>query len=360
MMYRAHVTHKDTAQSFVRDWRAAKCRAFDLERNSTAGRTVAFTIWGRPVEVYANANLSIYSANPCNADCPFCVEKIRPASRGVELSTQKEIEKDDGKYFEALEETLKALRPLNPSVSITGGEPSNDPRLPRILKIMKRANARKMTITTNGSGLLRKFEGRKIIDWITSCGIQHLNISRAHPDDKENARIMHLDSGLSRDELSEAVRIAKTHGTRTRLSCVLLRDTTDGLDKMFEYLSFAQSMGVDNVVFRQLMLTDAAASLAGGVVGYSDAFRVRLHPILEKISADGRFSFIRQVMGYYYYVEVWRYDGIDIVFEEADLTRLEETKRETPGVIQELVFHPNARLASTWQPWEGVLGPPSK
>jgi GTP 3',8-cyclase len=129
---------------------------------------------------------------------------------------------------------------------------------------------------------------------------------------------------------------------------------------LLAYLSFAKSMGVDNVVFRQLMLTGAAASLAGGVIAYSDAFRVRRHPILEKISADGRFSFIRQVIGYYYYVEVWRYNGIDIVFEEADLARIEEMKRRTPGIIHEFIFHPNARLASTWQPWDGVLGPLSK
>jgi hypothetical protein len=28
-----------------------------------------------------------------------------------------------------------------------------------------------------------------------------------------------------------------------------------------------------------------------------------------------------------------------------------------PGIVHELIFHPDARLASTWQPWDGVLGP---
>ena len=47
-----------------------------------------------------------------------------------------------------------------------------------------------------------------------------------------------------------------------------------------------------------------------------------------------------------------------MVFEGADLARLECTKATMPGIIQELIFHPDAQLASTWQPWDGVLGPP--
>jgi cyclic pyranopterin phosphate synthase len=46
-----------------------------------------------------------------------------------------------------------------------------------------------------------------------------------------------------------------------------------------------------------------------------------------------------------------------VVFEEADLAQLERVKRADPDTIHELVFHPDARLASTWQPWDGVLGP---
>jgi len=64
-------------------------------------------------------------------------------------------------------------------------------------------------------------------------------------------------------------------------------------------------------------------------------------------------------MGYYYYVEVWRYCDVAVVFEEADLGHLEDVKRSDPQTIHELVFHPNGTLASTWQPWDGILGPPA-
>ena len=109
-----HSTFNDT-------WRRQKSAAFDLYENSTAQNVVRFDLWGRPVTLYANANLSIYSAQRCNAACRFCVEELRPLSRGRLLQLQKTTEPDDTRYFRALENTLEALAPLSPTLSITGG-----------------------------------------------------------------------------------------------------------------------------------------------------------------------------------------------------------------------------------------------
>lgn len=344
---------------FNPDWRARQSAAFDLHANSTARRTVSFDLWGEPVTVYANANLSIYSAQPCNARCAFCVEELRPASRGIALDTQKAIEADDARYFDALHATLEALRPLNSSVSVTGGEPSQDPRLPRILRTLQLHGARKRTVTTNGSGLLDAREGRPLIDWIATTGVAHLNVSRAHWDDRVNMKLMRYRASPDAVALREIVARARRGGTRVRLSCVLVAGAVDGMDDLFAYLDFAARAGVDNVIFRQLMKTDLATLAPNFVTRFSERRRVDMALLLTGVSVHPEFTFQRQVMGYYYYVEVWRYHGIDVVFEGADLARLECTKATMPGVIQELIFHPNALLASTWQPWDGVLGPPA-
>lgn len=344
--------------SFVEEWRRRKSAAFDLDRNSTARRVVEFELWGRPVRVYANANLSIYSAQTCNARCRFCVEELRPASRGKELARQKIIERDDVAYFERLEQTLDALRPLHPSISITGGEPSLDPRLPDILQMLAAKEARQRTMTTNGTGLLHVRGGQPLLDHIVAAGIAHLNISRAHPDAETNRRLMILPGGLSDGQLRDVVSQAREGPTRVRLSCVLLREAIGDMDGILRYLEFAAALGVDNVIFRQLMQTDPGTVAPNSVVRYSDAQRVLLEPLLDRISRDNRFTFQRQIVGYYYYVEVWRYAGMDVVFEEADLAQLETARRRDRGLIHELVFHPNGRLATTWQPWDGVLGPP--
>ena len=348
------------ARPFQARWREEKCAAFDLPRNSTAGRTVELELWGRRVEVYANANLSIRSGQACNARCPFCVEALRPASRSAAAprAPERPPERDTARWFAALEAALAALRPLDPSVSVTGGEPTLDPRLPRLLRTLAAAGARKRTLTTNGTGLLTVREGRPLVDWLAATGVRHLNVSRALPGEEENARVMRPAAPLlPLPALREAVARARAGGVRVRLSCVLLRGGVKDLEGILGYLAFARALGVDNVVFRQLMQTEAHGPGAGEVIRWSDAERVALEPILEAVSADPRFAFQRQVVGYYYYVEVWRALGVDVVFEEADLAQLERTKRAMPGVVHELVFHPEARLASTWQPWDGAIGP---
>jgi hypothetical protein len=213
-------------------------------------------------------------------------------------------------------------------------------------------------LTTNGSGLLDERDGRPVIDWITATGVRHLNISRAHPDDARNGELMRLDGGLCAARLADVAARARAAGTRVRLSCVLLDGAIADREGLCAYLAFAEQVGIDNVIFRQLMQTDPETVMRNHVVRYSDRRRVRLEPLLDELGGDPRFRFVKQIVGYYYYVEVWRWRGVDVVFEEADLGRLEAVKREQPGVVHELVFHPNARLASTWQPWDGVLGPP--
>jgi hypothetical protein len=140
---------------------------------------------------------------------------------------------------------------------------------------------------------------------------------------------------------------------------VLVRGAVESLADILDYLEFAASLGVDNVIFRQLMKTDPQTVARNHVVRFSDASRVALEPLLEQITHDRRFRLQRQIVGYYYYVEVWRYFGMDVVFEEADLAQLERAKQSDPGLIHELVYHPNGRLASTWQPWDGVLPEPN-
>lgn len=340
---------------FVDAWRRAKSAAFNLGANSTGRGTVPVRFGAAARPVYANANLSVYSAQTCNARCAFCVEELRPASRGGLLAAQKRVEADDGRYFAALGRALGAVAGLGPTASVTGGEASLDPRLPRILRTLQQRGLRRRTMTTNGSGLLERREGRRVLDWAIDTGVAHLNISRASVGQDRNARLMGFASAPDPAALGRIVSDARAGGTRPRLSCLLLDGEVDSLAGVLDYLGFVRSLGADNAIFRQVMRTDPATHADSPVVRYCDAKRALLEPVLDAVSADPSFEFVRQVVGYYYYVEVWRREGVDVVFEEADLARLEETKRAMPGVVHELVFHPDGTLASTWQPGDGAL-----
>ncbi|MDH5755650.1 MAG: radical SAM protein [Nitrospinota bacterium] len=345
------------AGHFVQQWRNLRSHAFDIEQNSTAGKTLMLSLWGRPARVYTNANLSIVSGQECNADCPFCVEKLRRTNEdGV---FEKPTQAGEAIFLRALDSALDELTPLNPSVSVTGGEPSLDPRLPEILSLLQRRNARKITVTTNGSGLFERRQGATMLDWITGAGARHINISRASVDDARNAALMRMPDGLDSAGLGEVIRLASARGTRPRLSCALMDGEVDNMEGVLEYLQFAKRLGADNVIFRELMKPDpATVSRYNPVAAFCEGARARLAPILRQVSRNDDFRFIRQVMGYYYYVEVWGYGGMDVVFEGADLGLIDFMKRKTPGVIHEFVIRSDGRLGSSWHAREEPLGPP--
>ena len=346
---------------FRSDWRQRGSEAFELFGNSTARRMVRLDLWGQPAQIYANANLSIYSGQTCNASCAFCVEELRPISRGRALV--RHVEADASRYFHRLDATLHALIPLSPSVAITGGEPSRDPRLPGILQVMGQHPLRKKTLTTNASGLWHEYGGRSVLRHLLDAGLHHLNISRAHADPSRNNALMAMRDGLDEQKLARAIHIAESEGLPVRLSCVLLREGVGTVDGVLKYLRFARDIGVQSVIFRQLMRPDPSTTQPVGVARYCARQRVDMRPLLEQLTARDGVTFVRQVMGYYYYVEVWRVPVGDalmtVTFESADLRHLEQQKRKHPERIHELVFHPDAQLCSTWQPWDGRLGPPT-
>jgi len=337
--------------------RVNKSYGYKFGENSSDKSKVNINLWGKNVSLYGNVNFSIYSAQKCNADCTFCVEELRPASRGVQLANQKRILQSDSAYFEALYESLEAVRLAKPTISITGGEPSKDRRLEEILSITSKFEAPRITITTNASGLLDKVNNKMVLDTIINGKCNHINISRAHYSDIWNNRLMRYSEGPTIKELKYIVAKSKEAGVRVRLSCVLIDGAIDTVDKIIKYLKFSEYIGVDNVIFRQLMKIDKQKFASNYVVLFTEAKRTNLDSILHEIEKNKDMNFQSQIVGYYYYVEVWKYKNIDVVFEEADLAQLEKSKQEYPNLIHELVFHPNGKLCSTWQPWDGILGP---
>lgn len=338
--------------------RARKSREFDLQRDSSARSTVLIRFGDEIRSVYSNANFSVYSAQRCNAKCGFCVEELRPASRGIDLERSRAQaqarELGDDEYFSALRRAAAAIAPGRFTLSVTGGEPSKDRRLSRIFSELKAFPFRRRTLTSNGSGMVQP----GLLESVLANGLDHLNISCAHPNPVRNRQLMRLPGAPESAQLQKMAELCREAGARLRLSCVLLNEGICDLEGVMAYLDFAKSLGIDNVIFRQLMKSDPRTHATNEVVQYSDAQRVEVAPLLAQLGEDGpskAFRFQKQIVGYYYYVEVWRWQGIDVVFEEADLGHLESAKNRDPSLVHEMVFHPTGTLNSTWQPWDGIL-----
>ena len=201
-----------------------------------------FDFEGTKKQVYSNVNLSIFTDDYCNANCKFCVAQLRYEDKG-QMYKKGRIANDD-EYFTRLDYVLNYLRPLNPSVSITGGEPTKSKRLIPILQMVEKYGYRKRTLTTNGSGLFDYVDGKPVIQHITENHFQHLNISKAHFDEGINKEIMQYGEGYcSNEDIRKATLFAKANGLRPRMSCLLLQEGIHDIEGIINYLEFYQNIG---------------------------------------------------------------------------------------------------------------------
>lgn len=336
---------------------------------------VPFVLNNRPVWVYDNANLSINVTHACNAKCGFCVDALRKKVSEtahvsvINIESSKRLT-DTEEYLAQLEETLIKFKELNLSVSITGGEPTLDfNRLPGILRLLKKYSIRKRVLTTNGTRLfaeLKNIPGKRMIDVITQMGLEHLNLSRAHYDEKINAKIMDYNNKthLTNEEIKEAVRILNKAGIRVRLSVALLKDGINDITSIKKYLDWAKSIGVDNVIFRELMNFNKDEVEDNWVSAFyrKEGKPITIEDVLTPIDKDPQFQFVKQHVGYYYYVEIYKYHGVDVVFEASDLSILDNPALRRPNhqgrpIIYEMIMQDNANLEGTWQPGADILIP---
>lgn len=313
-----------------------------------------FDFEGKKKHVYSNVNLSIFTDDYCNANCKFCVAQLRYENKGM-MYKKGRISSDE-EYFKRLDYVLNYLRPLNPSISITGGEPTKSKRLIPILQMIEKYGYRKRTLTTNGSGLFDVVDGKFIIQHITDNHFQHLNISKAHYNEETNKKIMQYENGYcSNEDIAKIAAYSKVNGLRPRMSCLLLKEGIKDKDDIIAYLNFYQNLGIDNVIFRESMDYDEDKMLNLDKMSYLKKNKVRLNDVWKTMDNDERFKPIRQLLGYYYYVEVYKYQNIDMVSESANLVKLYQQKEKAKDTVFEMIFHPNGNLNGSWEDTDDVL-----
>lgn len=317
---------------------------------------VDFDFGDKRVKIYKNVNISIFLTDYCNACCKFCIEQVEFRNKREMLAEKPRI-MTDNMYFRRLDYVLKYVRPLNPSVSITGGEPTLSPRLIAVLKILKKYSFRKITINTNGSGILNVIDGKPIYEHIINYGVTHVNISRHHWEDTSINEVMRFEQQpCTTNMLREAIPILNGKGVRVRVNCVIMKNYIDTLDKIIEFMDYYSSIGVDNFVFRQMMEYNSLYVKNKEIINFYKENLWTIDDIWKYMDNDKRFERVRQIRGRYYYVEIWRYKNIDIVTERAS----SEVKNKDLGVdesnlVYEMVFHPAGTLTKGWYYKSGVL-----
>lgn len=318
-----------------------------------------FEFNGVKKNVYKNFNLSIFVDDECNADCKFCVAQLRYKNRN--MLYQKDHIKSDKEYFKRLEEVLSYVRPLNPSVSITGGEPTISSRLPKICELLKKYKIRKKTITTNGTGL-KDLSIDGVLNTLEDTEFDHINISRTVIDDCKNNNIMRFSDSTNfrnndlefvMDKLKRDSKFKKV--PHVRMSCVLLKDGVHTVNQIKEYVNFyKEGYGVDNFIFRQLMDYDHKA-INPEIMKYYETNKISLDDIWKDMENHKELVPYLNLLGYYYYVEIYKYNECTIASEAANLERQYKEKGNHPDTVYEMVFHTDGKLCGSWIPNEERL-----
>ena len=317
-------------------------------------KLIPFDFNGQKKEVYENCNLSIFVDDYCNANCKFCVAQLRYENRNQ--AYQKKQITNDETYYKKLEEVLRLLKPLNLSVSITGGEPTKCKRLVKILEIIDKVGMRKRTITTNGSGLYDVYNGKTYLQHLIDNHFDHLNISRSHHDEDKNQSIMDYEQGYCSNEMiGKVIKDALSNNLRPRLSCLLLKDGINNKDGIVNYMSFYEQYEIENVIFRELMDYDRDRMINAQKKDYCKSNKIKLNDVWNDIDGDERFKPVLNILGYYYYVEIYQYNNITMCSESADIAVLYKEKAKHPHYVYELVFHPNGNLCGSWVDNEDIL-----
>ena len=292
-----------------------------------------FSFDGKNRKVNSNVNLSIYIDDYCNAACKFCLSQMTLNKR----ENKKQRIPSDEVYLKRLDYVLDYLKPLNPTISITGGEPTKSPRLIPVLQKINEYNYRKRTLSTNGTGLLEVMEGKKVIEYIIENRFQNMTVSIAHHNPDLNQKMMqYKEKPFSEEDLKKVIAFSKVGNLHTRLSCVLLKEGINDLPSMFEYQKHYETLGLDNILFRELSYADISQ--------YCHANKVDIDDIIKEVKQDKAFSYIKSIDGYEYLIDVYKHSSP----EKENLVKIYTEKPVAEDIIYEMVFYPNGDLDASW------------
>ena len=328
----------------------------DRQKNYDIGNyeSTPFNFEAGNYNVYKNFNFSIFMTDYCNADCKFCVAQLRYANKGLMYKKDK---LDDKEWLKRCREVLEFIRPLNPSISITGGEPTLSKNLIPVLEMVKDLDFRKRTITTNGSQLFNKVGNKIIIDHLIDNGWNHLNVSRPAINNEQSKQIMRFNNEegfCSNEMMKEIFRITNESPMKHRLSCLLLKECVNSVPKMKEYLDTYLDLGCNNFIFRELMDYDKDA-INFEKTQYCVENKVRLNDIWAEIDKYPEFEKYLNILGYYYYVEIYKYKGATVASESANMVQQGIEVGKHQDQVYEMVFHPNGNLCASWVDSERIL-----
>lgn len=237
-------------------------------------------LFNQKIKLYEPCNLNIFITNICPNNCYFCINRTK----------QDDI--SDIQYFSFLEDIFKELQLLNIEITITGGEPSVNPtRLIRTMQLCKKYGFKCRTFSSTGLCLLDEVENKPICQYmIENNFIHNINISKMHWNEEKNKEI--LKTGISNKKLEKLNNFFKMNDASLRTSCNLIPQYIDSLNKIENFVSFYDDLGIESMIFREI------------VGNYN---KININNIIKDIDNNKDYTYLETLEGIYYIVDIYQY-----------------------------------------------------
>lgn len=301
------------------------------------------------------------NARACTAHCRFCSEELQ-RKNGHQLTAKNYI-RDYDQYFEGLQNALLDLAGLPIGLSLSGLEATAEPEwLLRLLETFEEVAPTfafdEKVLYTNGSGLIRFPE---LIKALQKANFDRIELSRCHFDEGTNQKIMYFNRNEAILHNEDYEKLVKSLNGQLFIknSCILTKHGISNLEGMESYLDWADSLGVKEVVFRELSRLDDSY-IPNATANWVRENRISIDPILENLSPTmsntrTAWKYMSSTLGYYYYNEHFLYKGkTEVIIETSSYPALMSANQS--GIVQKLVFHSNGNLCGDWDPDAHVIG----
>jgi MoaA/NifB/PqqE/SkfB family radical SAM enzyme len=175
-------------------------------------------------------NLSVMLPGHCNAKCEFCFwNRDQQANKFPMMD-----------FADRLARILDSLPWQFSQVSVTGGEPTISPVLDEVMAVLRERRERfpKVVLTTNA---VRLMKNRDVIYGV----VDHINISRHHHSDLENAAIFKTRGVPCESEIAKILKV--DYGADICFNCVVPPTVTEKFCQSYiEWARYYQQIAAVN------------------------------------------------------------------------------------------------------------------
>lgn len=289
-----------------------------------------------------NLSFTPYIYNECSAACRFCSEHL---IRNKKAMICREVSEE---YARKLRGILDDLKELEIFLSLSGKEPTESlDFVEGILKCVADFELSGGRITekvmySNLSGLVENMG--QMQKMINQYRINRIECSRHHFDEDKNQAIVRFkNSPIKQNEVYEDIVKSLLGLIEVKMVCVVQKGGIENAEQLENYLNWAKSIGVSQVVFRELALFDDTVE-QNVTADYIVNHRVEIKDFLDNLNEDFAIRTITE--GYYYMSFEYEYKGMRVSFEMSDYEEMQ--KKHESDRVYKLIYYPNGKLCLDW------------